>query len=44
MELIKFENVDFSYTLDDEENNEQQVDVLKNLNLKISEVIHAMNR
>lgn len=35
MELIKFENVDFSYTLDDEENNEQQVDVLKNLNLKI---------
>ncbi len=35
MELIKFENVDFSYTLEDEENNEQQVDVLKNLNLKI---------
>lgn len=35
MELIKFENVDFSYILDDEESNEQQVDVLKNLNLKI---------
>lgn len=35
MELIKFENVDFSYTLEDDENNEQQVDVLKNLNLKI---------
>ncbi len=35
MDLIKFENVDFAYTLDEEENEQKQVDVLKNLNLTI---------
>lgn len=35
MDLIKFENVDFAYTLDEEENDQKQVDVLKNLNLTI---------
>lgn len=34
MDLIRFENVDFSYT-DDEGESENQVDVLKNLNLSI---------
>ena len=35
MELIRFENVDFSYILDEEDPNSEKVDVIKNLNLSI---------
>lgn len=35
MELIKFENVDFSYILDEEDPNSERVDVVKNLSLSI---------
>ncbi|MDE5605078.1 MAG: energy-coupling factor transporter ATPase [Eubacterium sp.] len=36
MELIKFDDVSFSYTLDDEEENtSEKIDVIKNLNLEI---------
>ncbi|MDE6658739.1 MAG: energy-coupling factor transporter ATPase [Eubacterium sp.] len=36
MELIKFEDVSFSYMLDDEEGNaSEKIDVIKNLNLEI---------
>ena len=35
MELIRFENVDFSYILDEEDPNSERVDVIKNLNLSI---------
>ncbi len=35
MNLIEFKNVDFSYVLDDDDNNETTVDVLKDFNLTI---------
>lgn len=35
MNLIEFKNVDFSYVLDDEEDNKTTVDVLKDFNLTI---------
>lgn len=35
MNLIEFENVDFSYTVDDEGDGTQEVEVIKNLNLSI---------
>ncbi|MDE5996478.1 MAG: energy-coupling factor transporter ATPase [Eubacterium sp.] len=35
MELIKFEDVSFSYFLDEEENASEKIDVIKNLNLEI---------
>ena len=37
MELIKFENVDFSYILDEENPDTERVDVLKNLSLSIEQ-------
>ena len=37
MELIKFENVDFSYILDEDDPNSERVDVIKNLSLSINE-------
>ncbi|MCH5316990.1 MAG: energy-coupling factor transporter ATPase [Eubacterium sp.] len=35
MKLIEFENVDFSYILDEEDPNSERVDVIKNLSLTI---------
>ncbi len=37
MELIRFENVDFSYIPDDDSSESERVDVLKNFNLSIEE-------
>ncbi len=37
MSLIEFENVSFSYIVDDDEGNEKEVPVLKDFNLKIEE-------
>ena len=37
MELIKFENVDFSYILDEENPDSERVEVLKNLSLSIEQ-------
>ncbi len=37
MSLIEFKNVDFSYVVDDDNGNSENVDVLKNFNLKIEE-------
>ena len=35
MNLIEFKNVNFSYVVDDDEENKVTVDVLKNFNLTI---------
>ena len=35
MNLIEFKNVNFSYVVDDDEENKVAVDVLKNFNLTI---------
>ena len=37
MELIRFENVDFSYVSDETEENREEIEVIKNLNLVIEE-------
>ena len=49
MNLIEFKNVNFSYAIDDDDENQVTVDVLKNFNLTIEKgtkllYLHSSNR